>query len=43
MKNEKSKIIKFTDISNKIIKINFQLIFYYNKRIIIVFLLLKKV
>jgi hypothetical protein len=32
MKNLKFKIVEFTDISNKIIEINFQLLFYYNKK-----------
>ena len=42
--NLKIKIVKFTDISNKIIEINFQLYFYYNKKtIIIAFLIIIKV
>jgi hypothetical protein len=36
MINKKFKIIKFTDISNKIIEINFKLHFYYNKKKIII-------
>ena len=40
MINLKFNIVKFTDISNKIIEINFHLHFYYNKKTIIVDFLL---
>ncbi len=36
MINLKFIIVKFNDISNKIIEINFQLHFYYNKKAIII-------
>ena len=35
MNNLKFKIIKFINISNKIIEMNFRLHFYYNKEVMI--------